>query len=440
MMTVILFLLGFLLLFYALHQMGFVSSMPNVLGARPVDKTLSNQYYIKNGVVTYCPNGNFLNQGSHPIKGADKDSFVVQAYQYAKDKNQAYFQDRPIDNADVQSFKVYPGLEVLGNKYLSCLYARDKAYAYYLNKVIANANPNSFKPLWGEYSRDENTLFYRGQKLLETSAVAEKVANDAEHEYLRLDNLIFYKDQAIEDVDMESFIIMGNGFAKDSRSIYFFSQRIEGVDAPNFKRVNQNHSRDNEHVYYHDEKIFKVLPGSDPTSFRPLNRAFSRDDNQVYHHSRILREVEVKTFTKRQAEEMENDPSLLLINYDDDHCAFIKRDRMVALSSQYYIYNNEIFAGNMRVKDASVDGFAVFDESGMYAKDKEHIFYRAYTVQGADMDSFAVINSSFAKDKAHVYFQEKRLQDVNPERFVYAEGMYGQAIDQHTALLVTAEE
>lgn len=440
--TILIFFIGIGLLYYALSLLGIIGfSLPSIHGARAVDKRLSNQYFYKKGGISYCQDGNFLSLGDRMIKDADSPSFVVLSYEYAKDKNQAYFQDRAINNADASSFMIYAGEHVVGKRYLSSSYARDKTHVYYFNKIIPNADINSFKPLWGSFSRDANALYFRGKKFMDTTSVVVKVPGDSQHEYLKLDHTIYYQDKSIDGADVENFVIMGDGFAKDGQHVFYYDQKLEGLDAASFKRLNEHYSRDNENIYYHYQNVFKSLPGCDPASFSVINEAFSKDKQQVYNYSRILKDVNVKTFDRKKAEQMENDTSLLLVNYDEDHAVFIKRDDMVELSSQYYIYNNEIYVGNVRVPNASVDGFAVFENSGMYAKDKKNVFYRFYTVRDADMESFSVINSSFAKDKNYVYFQEKRLQGISPESFEFKEGMYGQAIDDSSAkLVISAEE
>ncbi len=327
----------------------------------------------------------------------------------------------------------------MGRNYIAGYHARDKQHAYYMNRIVANASTDSFKPLWGDYSRDANAIYFRGKRFIETSSVAEKLAGDQARDYLRLDHTLFYKDKSIDGANPEGFMLLGQGFAKDAQHVFYYDQQLEGVDAATFRRLGPHYSRDEQHVFFHDDETFKLLPNSDPGSFTLINQNFSKDSKQVYYHSRIVSDVTADGFDRREADKLENDDQLLLINDDEDHCTFARRDKMVAISSQYYIYNHAVYNGNTRVRDAEVDGFAVFEESGMYAKDKNYIFYRAYTIKGADRETFSVINSAFAKDKNHVYFHEKRLLNIKPDTFEYREGMYGESVDEETARLFVVE-
>lgn len=436
--TILIFIIGLGVLYYALNKLGLVGiSLATIQGAKAVNKTLSNQYYLKNDKVMFHANGNFVNQAGHVIKDADPASFVVLSYQYAKDDSQVFYQDNVIKNADPKTFKVFPGEDIIGGRYLSCKFARDNFNAYLYNKIIVGAQPKTFSPLWGEYCRDETNIFYKGQKFTESTAPAEKVANDINKDYIRLGDVFFYRDKPIPGVDAESFILIGEGFARDSKQVYYYEHPISGVNAGSFKRLNRHYSLDNQHVYFHGEGVFKALPGSDPKNFNVINQEFGKDKEQVYYNDHILREVDANTFDRRRADSLLHDDELLLINYDDDHCAFVRRDKMVELSSQYYIYNNEIYSGNTRLADATVDGFSVFEQSGMYAKDSQNVFYRSHTIMGADRESFQVINSGFAKDNNHVYFQHLRLADVDPNSFNYVDGMRGEPIDDQQARLVS---
>ena len=441
MWTIILYILGIGILLYAFIFFYFIAaSTPQFHGATAINKTLSDQYYFKKGAVTFSQGGNFFSLGDHPIKSADPQSFVVLGYQYAKDKKHVYFYDRVIDDADPQTFELLPSSELVDNKYKTTHYAKDKAHVFYANKVIPKAQPTSFTYLWGDYSRDAAAIYYQEEKLAESNSIPEKIVGDNNHAYLTVGNTVFFDGKPINSVDVDTFKVMGQGFAKDYRNVYLYEKALPGLNPTTFKQINDNYSRDDENVYYRYQDIFEALPNSDPSSFQVINHAFSKDKNQVYHYSSIVMNTNAKDFNLKQAESLDNDNSLFNVKYDNHHDMYIRRDKMEQLTDPYFIYENEVYINNMRIAGADISSFKVLKESDPYAKDSNNAYYFSHKIKGADLESFVAINSSFAKDKNHVYYMEKRLQGITPESFNYKDGMYGETIDDETAKLVVSEE
>jgi hypothetical protein len=82
--------------------------------------------------------------------GADDATFkVLNNAEYAKDKNNVYYQGRPIVGADADSFVLLKGGP----------YAKDKNHVYLLYVVVVNADPTSFKQIEYPYARDKKDIY-----------------------------------------------------------------------------------------------------------------------------------------------------------------------------------------------------------------------------------------------------------------------------------------
>lgn len=437
--TVLFFVIGIAILFYALNILGLLNfTLPSLHGAKLVNGRLSNQFYYKKEGISFCPSGDFLTKGERMITGADSKTFVVQGYHYARDKSDVYYQDRVISNVDVGSFRVLPSKEMVDDKYINSPYARDKSQVFYHNRIVKHAEVDHFRHLWGNYSRDDGALFYCGELFLQTESVAERLANDTVREYLQVDGKVFYHTKPIEGVDIETFLLLGRGLARDQNRVYIHDTPIKSVHAPSFRCLNQHYARDDNHVYYYDDTSFKFLPKCDPLNLHILYPKFCKDNEHVYYCAHILKGAKPNSFGKNKAALLDKNSDRILVYYDDEYAEFIDRENITDLDGQYYLYNNEIYIGNKRVNGASLDGFSVYPESELYASDNQNVFFQASKIKEADRGSFRVINSSFAKDNNHVYFRSYKLIDTDPDNFIYTEGMLGQAIDDSNARLLEA--
>lgn len=82
--------------------------------------------------------------------GADEATFnVLGNKQYAKDKNNVYYQGRPIDKADASTFVMIKGGP----------YSKDKNHVYLLDTIVINADPNTFTVINYPYARDKKGVY-----------------------------------------------------------------------------------------------------------------------------------------------------------------------------------------------------------------------------------------------------------------------------------------
>ena len=90
--------------------------------------------------------------------------------------------------------------------------------------------------------------------------------------------------------------------------------------------------------------------------------------------------------------------------------------------STYYIEEDgSVFTSNFRwlgdieLHDVDLESFDVI--SGIFAKDKNHIYAQGTTLTGADITSFRVIGKNFAKDNTHIYWTDMTLSGADIATF-----------------------
>lgn len=146
-------------------------------------------------------------------------------------------------------------------------------------------------------------------------------------------------------------------------------------------------------VYYKNTKI----DNADMDSFEVLfigmgEDGIAKDKNHVYRGTDIMPDLDAKTFTRLER------------NYFKD---------------KNNIYHYKFGFGKLDFLD--VNSFEVLGGSeGSYVKDEDFVYQDLEALEkleGADPDTFTVINQFYAKDKNHVYVGKEMLEGANPETF-----------------------
>ncbi len=158
----------------------------NVMATLPLLPPLL--YNVENNVVKY---------NNSEIIGADKESFQVLSYDYAKDKNNVYYRGAIIENADPLTFESL-------DPYFA-YYSQDKQYVYYQGKVVKGADSATFEDLNLELSRDKNNVYYH-----------DKIIENADTTTFEILNVAIKKKSG-----GEPSIIRVSGYAKDKNNVYY---------------------------------------------------------------------------------------------------------------------------------------------------------------------------------------------------------------------------
>ena len=164
---------------------------------------------------------------------------------YGIEDGEVYYINRKIEGADAKTFEVFEDGE----------YAKDKNNVYYEENVLNEADPKSFKLLtkisYG-LSKDKNNLYFLGNKVDNIDVKTLEIMTDEFSIYLKdkngvyilfsynggvpvdLDNVIM-SPKILKNVDKQTFQLIGGGYSKDKNSVYYIGKKIDGVVPQNVK-------------------------------------------------------------------------------------------------------------------------------------------------------------------------------------------------------------
>ena len=195
------------------------------------------------------------------------------------------------------------------------------------------------------------------------------LANLGMAEYVKRNNEIYYKfseeddsEFKVENVDLNTFKILNDKYAKDDKSVYFSGNKsFEDVDSKTFEVLPNYYSKDKNNVYRPINEWIHKINGANPKTIKVLNEYYSKDDKNVY--------------------------------YDSD-----------------------------KISNADVNSFVVLEGDHSYAKDKNAVYYSGEKIKGANPKTFKIIEDGmYSKDDKNVYaavdlkLLEEFLKQIMPE-------------------------
>ncbi len=162
------------------------------------------------------------------IKNADPKTFELLKENYSKDKNHAYFQEKPAKGIDVKTFEV-----------LGYFHVRDKNHVYMRSideyEPVKGADIKTFEILTPLYTKDKNHVYYNSEIIegadSSSFAVMQRL-NKNEYEYAGDKNRVYYNGEVIPESDPQTFQIIHPGFGGDKNHVYYKSSKktvINGI-------------------------------------------------------------------------------------------------------------------------------------------------------------------------------------------------------------------
>lgn len=220
-------------------------------------------YRIEDQKVYYKQLSSLLGTTTTVIDSADYKSFrALRDGRYGVDKNYVFLFGNILKGADPNSFEL-----VKGSSYLK-MYAKDKSYVYLENTKIEGANPKHFKLLNGNYSTDENSIFYDESRFASISKYFEIIddyySKDNEDVYLmgaplkvcsvKDFDFVFKGKVKNDDVFIES---ESERWAKDGCHYYYGTIKVPSEDYDNIKIIkgSMGVTKDSKNVFWKDRNI-----------------------------------------------------------------------------------------------------------------------------------------------------------------------------------------
>ena len=224
------------------------------------------------------------------------------------------------------------------------------------------------------------------------------LANLGMAEYVKKDNEIYYKygkeDDSgfkVENVDLNTFKILDDKYAKDSKSVYFLGNKsFEDVDIKTFEVLPNNYSKDKNNVYSPINEWIRKINGANPKTIKVLSQYYSKDDKNAFYNSDKILNADVNSFVVLDKEN----------GYAKD--------------------KNSVYYFGKKIEGANSKTFKIISD-GMYSKDDENVYVAGEIVKGADPKTFRRISeTNYARDKNNLYYyygEDKFLGKINENNF-----------------------
>ncbi len=213
------------------------------------------QAYIKNKEVVYCDENQII--GAHP-----RTFKVIEGGYYSYDKNSVYYVGKKLSKLNAQKLEVINYQFIRDDKIVfykdvkldldakDCIlltddFIKDKNNIYYKESLIKDADAESFEVINHWFQKDKNKLFHHTIPLeLNPSTVKidhEIYAFDAHH--------VYFSKHKIKGVDIASFQVLTPNFSKDKFYVYRMEKTLKGVDAPSFQIMGYSVFQDKNNSY-----------------------------------------------------------------------------------------------------------------------------------------------------------------------------------------------
>ena len=361
--------------------------------------------------------------GSDKILNADVNSFVVLEgdHSYAKDKNSVYYSGEKIEGANPKTFKIIS----------DGMYSKDDKNVYATVDIIKGADPQTFRRISEtNYARDKNNLYYYFGDVKNLGKINEKDFKVLDSDLIKNGNEIYYLGEKADIKNPEKFepIKVSDDkrilYGKDDENIYAvtsdekhgYFKVIKNADKDTFEVMEKDtrYSKDKKNVYYAGYNVVQ-LQDADKNSFTIVeDEDFSYDKKNVYYAGRKLNDISPNGFKVTRLVNRRNIP----LNFLNDNKNIYKL---------IDIFDEE--TGELKsvktavVKRPKVDSktFEIFSYSENYFRDKNNVYYEnelykmgLKKIEGADRNSFEVLNDEFSKDKNNVYYYGNKMKGISP--------------------------
>ena len=389
-------------------------------GANPKTIKVLSQYYSKDDKNVFYDSDKILN--------ADINSFVVLEgdHSHAKDKNSVYYSGEKIEGANPKTFKIIS----------DGMYSKDDKNVYAAREIVKGADPQTFRRIpETNYARDKNNLYYYFGDVKNLGKINEKDFKVLDNNLVKNGNEMYYLGEKVNIKNPEKFepIKISDDkyilYGKDDENIYVvtsdekygYFKAIKNADKDTFEVMEKDtrYSKDKNNVYYAGYNVVQ-LQDVDKDSFVIADEnAFSYDKKNVYYAGRKLNDISPNGF---KVTRLVNRPNIS-INFLNDNKNIYK------FIEEYDEKTGELKSVKTAVvKNLKVDSktFELFDYWENYFRDKTNVYYEnelykmdLKKIEGADRNSFEILNSEFSKDKNNVYYYGNKIKGISPDGFEF---------------------
>ncbi len=167
-------------------------------------------------------------------------------------------------------------------------YAKDNKHVYCEAEIVEGADPDTFVYLGDFYGKDKIKVF-RGTREIKGADQASFQIIDGANLWSRDKNDFYFAEHALKVVDVTSFKIINNGWAKDDKAYYAVPQfaKVGKVDCDytTMKVLSEQYAVDKNRAYYGCSPI----EGVDVETFRVTDTITAKDKYRKYRGEDIDR-------------------------------------------------------------------------------------------------------------------------------------------------------
>ena len=305
-------------------------------------------------------------------------------------------------------------------------YFFSKNNVYYCGEKIKDVDLNSFEILPYGFSKDKNSLYFEGEKILENIKnfkflggnfflINDKIYVLFFEEKARILEIDFNTLREVK-IDIPTMKILGKNYISDKNNIYYVNNIIENVDKNSFKILDENFSRDKNNVYYHGKKIKDV----DLNSFEILSYGYSKDKNSIYYEENTFLNGSIKNLEIYNRYFFRNNGYLYLrrIFFNDTFIENLKKIKinsnikLIKIDNYFFSFdeNTILYEDFTGVHFINVENSKKFKKiKYYYYTDEKNIYYMYKKIPEVDLDSFEIINKYYSKDKNNIYFKNFKV-------------------------------
>jgi uncharacterized membrane protein YhaH (DUF805 family) len=239
--------------------------------------------------------------------------------------------------------------------------------------------------------------------------------------------VIYYDGVAMPDVDLSSFSIINDQYAKDNGHVYSFGKILLGVDPASFEIVDVTglgrYTKDKDHVYFSGD----VIMGADPATFAYIDGDYSKDRINVYMATQQIAGADPNTFQIVQdtSDSFNWSKDKNHVYYNGAVLENALPQYFKAVTSDFGTDGLNVFYG-IRAVDGSDPKTFTLIKAGYpsYAIDASQVYFEGAidaspVIIGADPTTFAVVGDNYSKDKQHVFYKITAILGADSATIVY---------------------
>lgn len=239
--------------------------------------------------------------------------------------------------------------------------------------------------------------------------------------------VIYFDGAVIPDVDLISFAIINDQYAKDRYHVYSFGTILPGVDPASFEVMDLSslgqYTKDKDHAYFSGGAI----AGADSATFTYIDGNYSRDKNSVYEGDRQIIGADPSTF-----QIVSESSNMFRWSKDKNHVYYegvaldnVFPEYFKAADSDFGTDGLNVFYGIRAIDGSRADTFTIVKFGyPSYAKDANQVYFggavdSSPVIVGADPMTFAVVGNNYSRDERHVFYKLTAISGADPRTIMY---------------------